>query len=274
MNNRDKSFANEKLVVITGATKGLGRALSLEFANGGFEVVGLYRADAVAADNLRAEFAAKNLRGAFVKQDITEDGVWTEFDEAMKSKTGKHLTVIANACLPFVPKPFHLTDWSEFAEQASVSVKGAYLFLKRLLPAMSKARRGNVVTVLTAALDSPPKGFAAYLSAKSALQGLTKSIAAEYNARGIRVFSVSPGFMETSLNENWSDHLKTLIYANGAGAQSPTETAKQIFALSENYEIAGQGENYTVGETLENDIRIASLSMQFRRQSAADKIFN
>jgi 3-oxoacyl-[acyl-carrier protein] reductase len=243
----NKDFTPEKLVIISGATKGLGKALALEFAEAGYEIVGLYRADTTAADDLAAEFAAKNFRGSFIKQDVAADGDWTEFNALLKNKADRHFTVIANACLPFVPKPFHLTEWFEFGEQANVNVKGAFYLLKRVLPFMAKARRGNVVAVLTAALDSPPKGFAAYLTAKSALEGLMKSVAAEYSARGVRVFSVAPGFMETSLTENWSEHLKTLIYAGGAGAQSPAENAAKIFALVENAEIAGRGENYLLG---------------------------
>jgi 3-oxoacyl-[acyl-carrier protein] reductase len=265
----NKDSAKEKLVVITGATKGLGRALSLEFANAGYEVLGLYRADATAANDLAAEFAAKNFRGIFIKQDIAADGDWAEFDALLKNKADRHLTVIANACPPFVPKPFHLTEWSEFGEQTNVNVKGAFHLLKRLLPSMAKARRGNVIAVSTAALDSPPKGFAAYLTAKSALEGLTRTVAAEYNARGIRVFSVSPGFMETSLTSGWSEHLKTLIYADGAGAQSPDENAKKIFALTEDSETAGQGENYLLGAVAGKDFESKNFSLQINRQRAA-----
>jgi 3-oxoacyl-[acyl-carrier protein] reductase len=237
---------NKKVVVITGATKGLGKALSLTFANAGYEVIGIYRSDTESAKAIESEFKAKGFQGTFLKQDITEDGGWAEFDKTIEDKSNKHLTLIANACASFVPKPFHLINWLEVSEQIDVSVKGTFLMLKRLLPVMAKAREGNVITVLSAALNPPPKGFAGYVTAKSALEGLTKAVAAEYAMRGIKVFSVSPGFMETSLTQGWSDHLKALIYSNDEGVQQPAEVADVILALADDAKTNGQGENYMI----------------------------
>lgn len=235
---------NQDVVIISGATKGLGRCLSLAFAEAGYEVIGLYRSDTNAAKALEAEFREKNFQGVFIKQDITADGSWAEFDEIIKGYADKRFTVIANACAPFVPKPLHLIDWLEVSAQIDVNVKGAFLLFKRLLPAMVKARQGTAISVLTTALNSPPKGFGAYITAKSALESLTEAVAAEYAARGIKVFSVSPGFMETDLTKDWSDHLKALIYSDNNAAQPPAEIAAKILSLTKNSEIAGQGENY------------------------------
>jgi 3-oxoacyl-[acyl-carrier protein] reductase len=246
MNDGNKNDRENKVVVITGATKGLGKALSLTFADAGYEVIGIYRSDTDCAKAIESEFKANGFQGTFLKQDITEDGSWAEFDKAIEGKSNEHITLIANACAPFVPKPFHLINWLEVSEQIDVSVKGTFFMLKRLLPYMAKAREGNVITVLSAALNPPPKGFAGYVTAKSALEGLTKAVAAEYATRGIKVFSVSPGFMETSLTHGWSDHLKALIYSNDEGVQQPVKVAEAILALAEDPEINGQGENYAV----------------------------
>lgn len=233
-------------VVITGAVKGLGKALALAFAGAGYEIIGLYRADSDSASALESEFKARDLRGVFIKQDITADGDWTEFDEIIKTRQDKQLTLIANASPPFVPKPLHLIDWPEISEQLEVNLKGTFLAFKRLLPVMVKARAGTLVSVLSSALNDLPKGFAAYISAKSALEGLTRAVAAEYSARGIRAFSVSPGFMETSLTSGWSEHLKALINSGQKSARQPEETAAAILALAEDSKTKGQGENYGV----------------------------
>lgn len=244
MNNGDKANEKNKVVVITGATKGLGKALSLTFAKAGYEVLGIYRSDTACAKTIESEFKANGFQGVFLKQDITEDGDWTEFDKIIKDFSNKHFTLIANACTPFIPKPIHLTNWLEISELLEVSVKGTFFMLKRLLPYMVKAGEGSVITVLSAALNPPPKGFAAYITAKSALEGLTKSVAAEHSVRGLRVFSVSPGFMETSLTHEWSEHLKALIYSHQETAQQPADIAKAVLALAEDPETKGQGENY------------------------------
>jgi NAD(P)-dependent dehydrogenase (short-subunit alcohol dehydrogenase family) len=154
--------------------------------------------------------------------------------------------LIANACAPFTPKPFHLIDWREVSTQIDVNVKGTFLTFKRLLPFMVKSGGGAVVSVLTTAVSSPPKGFAAYVTTKSALEGLTKAWAAEYAARGLRAFAVSPGFMETSLTAEWSDHLKASIYSDKEAVQKPSDVAASILNLLEDEQTAGKGENYLI----------------------------
>ncbi len=238
------SAEKDRVVVITGATKGLGKALSFSFAKAGYEVIGVYRTDSGGEETMESEFKDKKLPGCFIRQDITEDGNWIEFDEIVEANRDKHFTLIANASSPFIPKPFHLIDWTEISEQLEVNVKGTFHLFRRLLPTMVKARSGNFITILSSVLQDQPKGFAAYLTAKSALEGLTKAAAAEYSERGLRVFSVSPGFMKTSLTDAWSDHLKTLIDSNDGGIQTPDNVAQKILALTEDPETNGRGENY------------------------------
>ncbi len=237
---------DNKTVVITGATKGLGKALALTFAREGYKVIGLYRADSDSAKIIESEFTAHGFRGIFIKKDISEADGWTEFDEKIKAFETGHFTLIANAAPPFIPKPLHLINWHEFSEQIDVNLKGTFLIFKRMLPLMAKARKGTFISVLSSALNDLPKGFGAYLSAKSALDGLTKAIAAEYAPRGIRAFSVSPGFMETSLTRNWSEHLKALIGSDKAS--QPEKTAEAIFSIAEDLNTIGQGENYLLDE--------------------------
>lgn len=241
MRNSDET---NRVAVITGATKGLGKALSFAFAEAGYEVIGIYRSDSGSAEIIESEFGAKNLRGCFIKQDITEDGTWTEFDKIIETTRNKNFTLIANASPRFVPKPFHLNDWTEISELLDINVKGTLLLFKRLLPNMVKAHSGTFITVLSSALETRPKGFGAYLTAKSALEGLTKAAAAEYRERGLRIFSVSPGFMKTPLTDTWSKHLRALIDSKDARIHFPDRIAKEIFALAEDPKTKGNGENY------------------------------
>lgn len=233
-----------KVVVITGATRGLGKALAHSFALADYEVVGLYHSDVASATLLKSEFANRNLKGVFLKQDVTAEEGWVEFDEAMAPHEGKHLTLINNACAPFTPRPMHQISWPEFSSLLEVNVKGALLTFRRLLPRMVKPPGATFVSVLTSALAFPAKGFASYITAKSALEGLTRAVACEYGPRGIRSFSVSPDFMDTSLNAGWSDHLRVAILSKGKRPQDPINVAKSILSLVEDPATLGQGENY------------------------------
>ena len=247
MPNFSVNSNQNNVAVITGATKGLGRELSFAFARAGYCVIGLYSCDEQAAESVRNEFLCEGLCGNFIKQDITDEEGWAEFDEKVKSVGKADLTLIANACVPFVPKPFHQLTWSEMSELIDVNVKGTYLTLNRLLPMMIKARSGTVISVLSTALKTCPKGFAAYLTAKSALAALTASAAAEYSERGIRFFSVSPGFMETSLTRSWNDHLISAVVTNSGGIQRPADIAAEILSLTVSSVHPGRGEDYLVG---------------------------
>lgn len=242
MNSRDKKG---QVAVITGATKGLGRALSLAFAMADYEVIGVYRSDSVNAARIESEFQVMGLRGQFIRQDVVEDGRWAEFDEAINANRNKDVTLIANASIPFIPKPFHLNEWADYAAQLEVNVKGTLNTFRRLLPEMIRQRCGTLISVLSSALDTSPKGFAAYLTAKSALKGLVEAAAAEYSGRGIRVFSVSPGFMKTPLTDNWSNHLKAQF---GSVGQCPDAIANRILALAMDPSTGSRGETYCLDE--------------------------
>lgn len=245
----DENRENGKVAIITGATKGLGRALSLVFAEADYQIIGVYHSDTTAAETLQSEFEEQGFQGTFTKQDITVDGAWNEFDELIKAHRDKEFTVIANACTPFVPKPIHLIEWPEVSGQVDINLKGTFLLLKRTLSLMAKGGSGTVISILTSALNPPAKGFSGYLCAKAALQALTKGIAVEYGGRGIRAFSVSPGFMKTALTDGWSDHLKALANTGGGEMQQPAEVASTILKLAESADTVGAGEDYLIGKS-------------------------
>ncbi|MGH9905569.1 MAG: SDR family NAD(P)-dependent oxidoreductase, partial [Pyrinomonadaceae bacterium] len=196
-----------KRVIISGATKGLGRELSLAFGKSGYQVFGFFRSDEKVAALMREEFSRSGLSGEFIQHDVTHEGhneMWERINTGNES-----LTLINNACAPFEPKPVHLLKWDDFQRAFEVAVKGTLLSAQSVMRTMAQHRRGTIVNILTSALaDVPPKGFSAYLAAKAGLQALTKSLAAEYSDRGIRVVSVSPSFLDTSLTANWDPRLR------------------------------------------------------------------
>lgn len=230
-------------VVITGATRGLGKELSLAFGAEGYYVIGLFHSDLNAAADLEAEFASKGLSGSFIRQDIAADGPWPEFDALISSSRDRVFTLISNASASFVPKPLHLIRQRELDELLRVSVSGTLNVLNRLLPLMGGARSGLVVSILSSAMRDRPKGFAAYLAAKSAQQSLLQSAAAEYGRRGVKFVCVSPGFMETPLTAGWSAHLKASMNVRPL---DPAHVASRILEISNDPSVAGQGENYQI----------------------------
>jgi 3-oxoacyl-[acyl-carrier protein] reductase len=233
----------KRLAVVTGGTKGLGREISLAFGRAGYDVLALYASDRAAADELTAAFAQAGIQGSAVQHDITstDAAIWSRPEIAEAEK----IVLIHNACAPFSPTPLHQLPWAEFEQNFNVAVKGGWACSQALLRPMIKKGGGTIVNVLTSALEgSSPKGFSAYLTAKHALRGLTLAQASEFSARGIRVFTVSPGYMDTALTARWDDRLRDSIRSNSSRITDPAIAAARIVALVEDTTLAGQGEDY------------------------------
>jgi len=233
----------KRLAVVTGGTKGLGREISLAFGRAGYDVLALYASDRAAADELGTAFAQAGIRGSAVQHDITsaDTSVWNrpEIEEAEK------IVLIHNACAPFSPTPFHQLPWNEFEQSFNVAVKGGWACYQALLRPMIKKGGGAIINVLTSALEgNTPKGFAAYLTAKHALRGLTLALVAEYGARGVRAFTVSPGYMDTPLTAQWDDRLRESIRTHSPRVTDPTTAASRLVALAEDGTLPGLGEDY------------------------------
>jgi 3-oxoacyl-[acyl-carrier protein] reductase len=235
----------KRTVIITGGTKGLGRETALAFGRAGYCVLALYSSDERAARELVAAMAETKSNGLVLRHDVRseEASIWArpEIQEA------ESLTLVHNACAAFSPVPMHQLHWQDFENNFLVAVKGAWHCSQPLIRLMLAKGHGSIVNILTSAIEgAPPKGFAAYVTAKHALQGFTLALAAEYAARGLKVFSVSPGYMETSLTQQWDSRLREAIRTNSGRITLPAEAAARIVALAGNETTPGRGENYSV----------------------------
>jgi 3-oxoacyl-[acyl-carrier protein] reductase len=235
----------KRTVIITGGTKGLGRTIALAFGRAGYTVLALYSSDASAAAELDAALAEIKATGAAVRHDVCSDdaAVWNR----PEIQDAEHLTLVHNACAAFSPLAMHQLGWPDFEKNFLVAVKGAWSCSQRLIPLMVKRKSGAIVTILTNAIETlPPKGFAAYATAKHALRGFTLALATEYSSRGIKVFSISPGYMDTPLSQQWDARLRELIRANSERVTIPAAAAARLVELVEDKNIPGRGEIYPV----------------------------
>ena len=232
-------------VIITGGTKGLGRETALAFARAGCFVVALYASDESAAQEFGSILAESGLAGVALKHDVcSQDAkIWSR----VEIQTADYLTFIHNACAAFAPAPMHQLTWQDFEKNHLVAVKGAWECSQPLLRLMLRRRTGTIINILSAVIEgAPPKGFAAYATAKHALRGFTLALAAEYAARGVKVFSVSPGFMDTPLTRQWDDRLRQIISAHSERLTIPATAASRIVELAQSANTPGEGENYPV----------------------------
>ncbi len=218
------------VAIVTGGTRGLGRAISLAFAKSGYHVVSLYRKDDAAARAWESEIRQNNWSGECLQQDVSliePHGTPAHFKRWRAEGWGSQsLILVNNACAAFEPKPFHLTEWADFNAQVSVTLGGSVACIQAALPLLLQSKRGIVANVLSAGVKDPaPKGLSAYLAAKHALQGLGRSLEAEYGERGLQVISIFPNFMETDLTRSWHPAFQS------SNPDHPAAVAEELLSL-------------------------------------------
>ncbi len=231
-------------VIITGGTKGLGLATGLAFARAGHRVIAWYAKDEVAAESARTELLQLCPDSLTLKRDARFENA--DFWTLPEITSAESLVLINNAWGSVAPRPFHLSPWEDCESALMSGLKAGWECSRAVVRPMAKAGRGAIINVLTTTVHGlPPKGFAAYATAKHALRGLTLSLASEYSARGIRIFSVSPGLMPTALTAGWDPRFMEAARQLGQ-TSDPSAAGQRILELTNSPETLGRGEDYCV----------------------------
>lgn len=189
-----------KVVIVTGSTQGIGRAVARLFVSEGAQVVLNSAHDDQHARAMRAELAGPST--LYLQADVA-DPVQVE---AMVARTVAHFgrvdVLINNAGVNVFADPLSLTS-EEWRRCFAVDLDGAWNAARAVLPAMLAQGAGNIVNIASVHGHKIIPGCFPYPVAKHALIGLTRSLGIEYAARGIRVNSISPGLIMTESAEAW-----------------------------------------------------------------------
>ncbi len=194
----DRSLS-ERVALVSGGARGIGAAVALHLAKAGAAVAVNYLRDEASAANTISAIEQAGGRAVTVRADITDRDAVREAVESVQRHFGKPVDLLVNnATIPCPPRPFLDLSWNEIQDLFDVQIRGALHCCQAVLPAMMEHKSGCIVnlgSVLTRQL--PPPQWAAFVMAKSALAGLTRSLASEFGPQGIRVNMVSPGLTET-----------------------------------------------------------------------------
>lgn len=190
----------ERAAVVTGATKGLGRETALLFAEEGARVIGVGRDG---EDGARLEADARELPGevVFLSGDVREEPTSLSAIEQCVERFGRIDAMVANAGILGPETSLHDTSPEAFDEVVDVNVRGLFLNCKHAVRAMRESGGGSIVTVGSILSVTADPFLTAYTATKAAVLGLTKAIAVDYAAAGIRCNCVLPGDMETPMIE-------------------------------------------------------------------------
>lgn len=189
-----------KVAVVTGGTRGIGRAIAQRLAADGWDLVLSYRGDEAAADETKALLADSGRRIEYLATDISmADGAGELIEFATKS-FGKIDALINNAGITRDTLIMRMTeeDWDAVLD---TNLKSAFLTSKAVIRPMLRQRSGRIVNITSVVGLVGNAGQANYSAAKAGLVGLTKTLAREVGSRGITVNAVAPGFIETRLTD-------------------------------------------------------------------------
>ncbi len=184
--------------LVTGGSRGIGRAVAIELARHGASVAVNYRADEEGAVETAGFIRSLGAGSCVCQADVTDvDAVKSMFD-AVTAELGpvgvlvNNAGILREAYLAFM-KP---ADWRQVLE---TNLTGAFLCSKAATRAMARAKQGRIVNISSAAAALGDVGRAAYVASKAGLEGLTRSTARELASSGITVNAVAPGVVETEM---------------------------------------------------------------------------
>lgn len=190
---------SERVVLVSGGSRGIGAATAAAFAQAGACVGVNYLARADAAQEVVAAIQAAGGRAMAVRADVRSADEVGSAVELIASEFGKPVDVlINNASTPAVPRNFLELTWNDMQEMIDVQVRGAFHCTQAVLPKMLEKGSGVIVNIGSAITrTTPPAQWTAFAAAKAALTAMTRSLAVEYGPKGVRVNMVSPGTTET-----------------------------------------------------------------------------
>lgn len=199
MTQTDQPLAGET-AIITGAGRGIGRAIALRFARAGATVV-LASRTAAQVEQTAAEVAALGGRAIGVPTDVTSRASVDALVERAVAETGR-VDVLVNNAGVFVWKALGNLDEGEWDQILDTNLKSSYLLIHAALPALTEAGRGRVVNVSSIHGTVGDANVVAHCAAKFGLIGLTKALARELREAGITVNAVCPGSTENRTRES------------------------------------------------------------------------
>lgn len=209
LNPKDR-FAG-KVVLITGATSGIGRAAAVAFAREGAKVGFCGRRENL-GNEVERQIRQNGGDAVYIKADVTQPREVESFVDRVVKQYGQ-LDVAFNNAGDVLSKPLHEITVEEWDWVQNTNLRGVFLAMKYQIPYMLK-RGGNIVITASQHTVATRPGFAAYTSAKRAVLGLAQVAALDYGQQGVRVNVLSPGITDTPLFQRTTGGAKEKVEAS------------------------------------------------------------
>ncbi|MGP4072620.1 3-oxoacyl-[acyl-carrier-protein] reductase [Piscibacillus sp. B03] len=237
-----------KVALVTGASRGIGRAIALELASKGANVVVNYAGSTERAESVVQEIKGMGQDAIAVQANVADASDVKEMVKTTTDHFGSIDILVNNAGITRDNLLMRMKE-EEFDDVIDTNLKGVFNCIKAVTRPMMKQRGGKIVNVASVVGVSGNPGQTNYVAAKAGVIGMTKSVAKELAARHINVNAVAPGFITTDMTDALSDEAKQGMYdmipLNRLG--EPEDVARVVRFL------ATEDSDYITGQTIHVD---------------------
>lgn len=237
-----------KCAVVTGAAKGIGKAIALKLASLGVNIVLNYRSSEDKAIETEKEILSLGVEVLRIKGDISKANDVENLIDCAKKKFGKIDIMVNNAGITKDTLLLRMKE-EDFDSVINVNLKGVFNCLKAITPVMVKQKEGKIINLSSVVGLVGNAGQINYAASKAGVIGMTKSLAKEIGSRGITVNAVAPGFIETDmtdvLGDKFKEEAKKSIPLKRLGK---AEDVAEVVAF-----LASDSANYITGQVIQVD---------------------
>lgn len=237
-----------KVAFITGANRGIGKAIALELASNGFNIAINHRSDNDNLEEVKKEIESKNVEVFFTKGDVSN----FEDCERMTKEViehFEHIDVLVNNAGITRDGLIMRMKQEDFNSVIDVNLNGTFNVTRNVIPYMIKQKSGRIISVSSVVGVAGNAGQTNYSASKAGIIGFTKSLAKEVASRNILVNAIAPGFIATDMTNVLSDSVKESIFAQIPLKRMGTaqEVAKVVKFLS------SEDSSYITGQVINID---------------------
>ena len=237
---------NGKTALVTGASRGIGRAIALRLAEDGANVAVIYAGSADKAEAVVNEITALDVNAKAYRCNVADSAAVNETVKAVTNDLGKIDILVNNAGITRDGLMLRMKD-EDFDAVLDTNLKGAFNMIRACYYGFIRKKSGRIINISSVSGIMGNAGQANYSASKAGVIGLTKSVARELASRGITCNAVAPGFIQTDMTENLGDN-NPLLNSIPLGRMGKPEDIAAAVAF-----LASDSAAYITGEVLKVD---------------------
>ncbi len=241
-------MGDRKTALITGGSRGIGRAICVRLAKTGYDIAFTYSRGAEAAMETKALCEAEGVKAAAYQADVRDSSACSSLVKAVAEEFGSIEVLVNNAGITRDGLIMRMSD-EDYEQVMDTNAKGAFYMMREVSRLMLKARRGHIINISSVVGIMGNAGQVNYAASKAAVIGMTKALARELAGRHINVNAVAPGFIATDMTMSMDEQVREQILKTiPFGKMGTAEDVANLTAF-----LAGDESSYITGQVFSVD---------------------